>query len=440
MPPKDDRGKDVAEKGVPRLDKVGDIHINNTPLEIKRITRNLREHFSHNQEWEYEKMIARGPGSLSVVVKRKHGNIGGRRRRIIVKRGTSLEGDRDLKIEMAWLEQVRGAAHIGTMIACRADTNIPGSSAITTGLPLRERLFSKTGNVRRGLKKLFGPKDIEEELNLREMAPYPVIILEHMDQGFLDDILRRAVHYNTFIPNRILWSFFLCKVIPRDGTPRSSLVHNMMHTSSFMISREWRFDEHLYPLNSPPMLRLIEFGSASETGDDLGYQFNLWDIAGVMMTLVTRNVTWALSKTSLYRGIRTEATPIVNENQENYPMIDDQLRDLLARCLAQNVQHRPNLEELLREVEHAVRTKTNPEAFSWNLRPLETNESVIQFLERCLYDADVVPGQQPPLLGDEYLTPATKTPRQRAREEREIREHQAKLAAEVAANPFGNIL
>ncbi|KAI1094463.1 kinase-like domain-containing protein [Rostrohypoxylon terebratum] len=395
--------------------------------EKKRVTNHLKDHFSYVPEWKYERIIGEGSGSIAYLIKSKHRSLG-RHRRVVIKRGTSELGDEELRIEMAWLELVRGAEHICTMLACRDDKEIPQTSAIQTGLTFVKRIFAKQGNLRRRVRKVLRRSTLDDELQLRELAPWPVIVLEYMPHGDLKRMVERAKRYNIAVPNRLLWSIFLCLVracigmayhqaLPEGSQTRTetipagqnqhSLVHGSMNLSNIMIGNPFaRFGEHTLG----PVAKLIDLGMAATATDGQGVRYNLWDVSAIMMTLVTLDITWGVSPRTTYRGIQTNATPILGDaGKTRYPLVDDDLRDLLARCLAQNPLHRPGLRDMLAELE--LRITKSAENFPFNLRPGEEDVAVSRFISRCIYDADVLPDPEPrPDIESPFIVPGPPPP------------------------------
>ncbi|KAI2465536.1 hypothetical protein F4781DRAFT_408926 [Annulohypoxylon bovei var. microspora] len=378
-----------------------------TYVEMKRIERNMKEHFSFVPGWDFEKVIGTGKKGIAILVKNKRGLLhGARYRRLVVKRGISDRGDNELRVEIAWFERVRGAAHIANMITSRNDTTLPDDSIPKTSISLIKRLFSKSHTGRR-LRRSRDPRRIDEELQIRELGLYPVIVLEYLENGTFGRLIDRCIHYNATVPNRLLWSFFLCLVracigmayhknlpggarteletIPSDGSTRSELVHGSLHIGNVMIGGgDGRFREHMVA----PIVKLIDLGAAAEGMPGTGTEFNLYDISLMMLMLITKRENIALT-TSYYRGIGTMATQILGTGGglQTFPTLDDDLRDLLARCLAVRREHRPGLREMLTEVGNAVNTKTAA-SYPFNIAPLESDGAIAGFMQRLVYDAD----------------------------------------------------
>lgn len=84
-------------------------------------------------------------------------------RQVIVKLGHSHEDDKDTQKELEILELLRESRHIVNSIDVE----------------------------RSGLRR-------------------PILIMEYLKHGSLYNLQRRVLHLNTAIPNRVLWSIFLC--------------------------------------------------------------------------------------------------------------------------------------------------------------------------------------------------------------------------------------
>lgn len=85
-------------------------------------------------------------------------------------------------------------------------------------------------------------------------------------------------------------------------------------------------------------------------------------------------------------GFSTKATEIMPEgNGAKYPTLDSDLRDFMARCMADEPGNRPSLAEMLEIAEAAVRNKT-PETFEDS--ELETDRAIRDIIQEYIYDAD----------------------------------------------------
>ncbi|RYP09316.1 hypothetical protein DL764_001363 [Monosporascus ibericus] len=107
--------------------------------------------------------------------------------------------------------------------------------------------------------------------------------------------------------------------------------------------------------------------------------------------LCPRGDVRVLRRKSIYKAIQTMATEILPTGDgQKYPMLDEELRDLLARCLAIQPDHRPRLQEMLQTIETAVKTKTAGAFGSYHTR--ETDETIKNVLQILVYDASTTGG------------------------------------------------
>lgn len=107
-----------------------------------------------------------------------------------------------------------------------------------------------------------------------------------------------------------------------------------------------------------------------------------------------------LRKTRTYKGIETHAfsiLPPLGGQQHPLPLLDPDLRDMIARCMAKQEGDRPTLPELLRVVENAVRTK-RPATYAPN-DARETDDAITEVVRKIIYDApppSIAPPPPPP--------------------------------------------
>lgn len=99
-------------------------------------------------------------------------------RKLAVKFGNSRLDDVDLRREIGVLNQLRGSAHIVQIVAAE-DIPVP--------------VDSSSGNQKgKRLKR-------------------PVLVTEYLQNGTLDEFMNRVIDNGHEVPNRILWSIFLCR-------------------------------------------------------------------------------------------------------------------------------------------------------------------------------------------------------------------------------------
>ncbi|OTA60662.1 hypothetical protein K449DRAFT_435053 [Hypoxylon sp. EC38] len=382
--------------------------------EAIRLSSQLRDHLWDNPTWEFEKVIATGFRAVTVLVRHRESELDGKtHRRLVLKRSITPEGDHETFNEIIWYNRLRGSEHIVNMITARYDGSyVPPANAGDENakvVPFFQRLIQRPINPKK-IRKPNDPRRIDEELGLARLAGIPVVVLEYLENGTFNRIIERAIRYNSFIPNRLLWSFFLCMVrscvamayppnrapgkrtvletIPAVGTVPSPLIHNSLHCGNIMFGApDRRFDEHRFA----PVVKFIDLGAAEDRG---GPQLNLEHVSIFMICLITNNKEPDITTTTMYNDTSTKATAILPPNDKKYQQLDPDLRDFLARCLASEVYNRPNLQETLETIENALRTKT-PETFPFNIAPSETDDAIKGFLQKLVYDADDILPEEP---------------------------------------------
>ncbi|KAI1098262.1 hypothetical protein F4804DRAFT_350588 [Jackrogersella minutella] len=406
MPPKqpiDDDEHDYTNEPLPALGNAR--HHRANELEIRRIEIELRDHFAKTRLWKYEKVLGSGFFGTAILVGNKTRRFNSNYRRLVVKRAITDPGETELRNEINWLTRLRGAEHIVAIVASRDDAAVD-PAAVAPREPLFARLF-RSGNSGQ-VRKSRDPRRIDDELNLRGLAGYPVLVLEYLENGTFARLIDRTTQHQTHLPNRLLWSIFLCltracvgmaypmnreggrrnlpEVFPAEGGPPGDLMHRYLHAGNVVFGDvDSTSQEHALI----PIAKFIDFGAAFESPEGTGPGFNIYDISILMLAIITKTRTPNFNEQCIYRDIWTEATEILPEgNGANYPNLDDDLRWLLARCFAIDDQDRPTLQQLLTEVENAVRTKTAG-TFPFAQAPLETDAAIKTFLQNLVYNADV---------------------------------------------------
>ncbi|KAK8069032.1 hypothetical protein PG994_005648 [Apiospora phragmitis] len=367
----------------------------------------IRDHFNSQQpRFVYEDVAGRGSFGITYRVREKlpgGGQKDGTSRRLAVKR--ALDGEEDvLRNEIRWLKELAGSAHIVRIVASHDGVKKQGPVArFVRKLSLR----GSRGNVKDSLVGLQGP----------------VLMMEYLENGDLAQLYYMTIKYGLVVPNRVLWSVLLCLVrafiamayprkadenaepcleeIPGEGTQPLNLDHGDLHMGNVMIGdiASPSGDEH----ELVPILKLIDFGQAIESQD--GMRENLFKISKIMINLITRRVIQVNDKTaSDYKGYRAHATEILPPPPEDpyreykYTSLDPRLRDLIARCLAQEPGERPGLAEMLRVAQAAAAAaagETPAAAAAVSSLPAdrdgdvnETDDAIHAFLKKALYDAE----------------------------------------------------
>ncbi|KAK8878985.1 kinase-like domain-containing protein [Apiospora arundinis] len=340
----------------------------------------VRDHFNDQQpRFVYEDVA--GQGSFGTTYRVREKLPDGGTRRLAVKR--ALDGEEDvLRNEIRWLEELAGSGHIVRIVASHDGVKKQGKIARWA-----RRLSLRTSR---------GSSNIKESL---EGLKGPVLMMEYLDNGDLAQLYYRTIKYGLVVPNKVLWSIFLCQPrleeVPGDGTTPSLLDHGDLHMGNGDIASPSNSEHELVPV-----LKLIDFGQAKENEDAV--QENLFNISKIMINLIARKVVQVQKTVTDYEGFRTYATEILPPPLQSegggtgYKCadLDPELRDLVARCLAQDPSERPGLAEMLRTIQPAAAGKTatamaassSPPGGSSNAN--ETDDAIRAFLQKALYDAE----------------------------------------------------
>ncbi|KAI0838059.1 kinase-like domain-containing protein [Hypoxylon sp. FL0890] len=351
-------------------------------LSIDQIEAELRTHFAVQwRKYTFEGLLGRGAFGLTFRVVEKLS--ADKFRRLAIKRSLRPRQEDDLRNEIEWLKTLRGAEHIVRILASRDDRE----STAGPRRGRRTRLRHSPLNLQDSLTGLYGP----------------IVVLEYLENADITRLYNRLVQHDQLLPNRILWSFFLCLIracvalaypprgaedepnvletVPTDGTAPSMIEHADLHTANIMIGEVGGgFAEH----NLVPPLKFIDFGRTREGFQ--GVSDNVWKISRIMINLIARQQVRISAWISDYQGFETRATEILHHgNGAKYPTLDDDLRDFLARCLADEERDRPTLANMLEIAENAVKNKT---AAAYPGQAGETDEEIRNLLQRFIYDAD----------------------------------------------------
>ncbi|EMR71133.1 hypothetical protein UCREL1_1831 [Eutypa lata UCREL1] len=169
------------------------------------------------------------------------------------------------------------------------------------------------------------------------------------------------------------------------GVAAGNIMQVDLHMGKIMIgSAGGPFSEH----RLVPALKLIDFGFAQR--DPTAVRQNLWKITLQMYTLITKRTGWDMFWPVVpYKGLQTWAVDLLPPNNQ-FDWVDPDLADLMARCMANDPQNRPSLEDMLRETDAGARKLSGmykPPVDMW----AETERVIRAVLKLLVYDADVVP-------------------------------------------------
>ncbi|KAI1457018.1 hypothetical protein F4805DRAFT_204046 [Annulohypoxylon moriforme] len=364
-------------------DRLSDTVVSYGNRTVEEIEADLRAHFATQyQIFTFQGLIGRGAFGLtfSAIEKLSLNSY----RRIAIKRSVDSKRDDDLRNEITWLKTLRGSEHIVRILGSRDD-----SPPLTPA---------------RGARRIPSTRDPLEGITR------PIVVLEYLENADVGRLYNRLVKHDQLLPNRILWSFFLCLIracvalaypingtedqvsqletIPADGRRPSDIEHADLHQANVMIGTAGLgFPEH----SIVPPLKFIDFGRTREGFQGVGD--NVWKISRIMINLIARQEVRISRWITEYQGFETRATEILHHgNGAKYPTLDDDLRDFLARCLADEVRDRASLAYMLQTAEAAVRNKT---AAAFPGQSGETDDAIASLIKRFIYDADTEgPGNQ----------------------------------------------
>ncbi|KAI1375820.1 hypothetical protein F4677DRAFT_420810 [Hypoxylon crocopeplum] len=405
-------------------------HLGIRIYEVERHKEQLRNHFAIDDiPWEFEKVVGWGHEGIAALIRKREGTGKFRPRRnyrLVMKRAMTDRGDYRIRHEIGWYRRLHGAEHIANMISWRddlAEAAIPADVATANATLDVDQLSIRFQHAMRGIfrsprgrgmfkKKFLDLRKIDDELQLLKLAGYPLILIEYLENGTLARLINRINRFSVpHIPNRLLWSIFLCLVracvgmaFPLErpepdrldvmntqletytpGAPiEGGVIHNYLHVGNVMFGDfNTKHREH----RLAPVLKLIDFGECLEGEGETGAYTNMHDVARLMVALISKQLQAPVELPRNYGNYHTTAVEIIpSGNGAKYPLLDTDLRDLVARCLAENARNRPSLAELLIILERAVVEKTAA-SYQFPLSTYETDEVVEHFVQHLILDA-----------------------------------------------------
>ncbi|KAI1296239.1 kinase-like domain-containing protein [Xylaria venustula] len=360
---------------------------------LDHVAKEVRDYFNGLPEFQYEYMV--GVGGYGVALCVRHTTSSERSRRLIVKRARHEAFADDLRNEIDIMSKLNGSAHIAGVVGYKDDREIENQQPQRRRLRLLRRLAT---SLSREPRRHHPQPSSDFLIGLSG----PTLVLDYLENGTLDRLLSKLQQANKAVPNRVLWSIFLCliracaamndlsnrpnsnapeleEIEERQG-PRVSVHHGDMHLGNILFGDAGDFPEHAVI----PPAKLIDFGLAIEHA--AANPLNVMDAAKNMVWLVLRRLTPIGLNSVIHQEILTLGVMLLgNKFLEEYPTIDLELRDLVVRCLAMRPGDRPLLSDLLRTAKHAVATKG--EAFYGPLVPQESDATIQSFVQEHIYDA-----------------------------------------------------
>ncbi|KAI0456467.1 hypothetical protein F5B21DRAFT_153278 [Xylaria acuta] len=263
----------------------------------------------------------------------------------------------------------------------------------------------------------------------------PTLLMDWIENGLLWDFYEKRSELDEPLPNRLLWSLFLClcrmvvglawpprdlgkqargkpalEVIPPlnergERPPKSRLLHGDFHGQNIMIDK-------LEPLEhkSVPLLKLIDFGMSRDLPvranepEDIVVKTNIRAIGEVMLGLLRGNVLGGPGRMDItYNGqptrINSYATDLdklsgkykapaamVAKHQDRIDNLDPEIRSLVAACVAVNVEDRPDIEDLLGIVERNAKNKKADDYKDYKYANNETDTAIKKIVEETMFN------------------------------------------------------
>ncbi|KAI1304798.1 kinase-like domain-containing protein [Xylaria venustula] len=337
------------------------------------LAEEIPAYFTSSTFWQYERMLGHGSYGLAILVGQK--GVGSNGFRMVVK--VALDsGGTQLRNEISWLKQLNGAMHIVRMIAS-TDPQSPH---------LDNNRDPPVAWVFDALVRIRGP----------------LLAMEYVNGGNLTNLFSRMEQERVHMPNRMLWSLFLCMIracigmaypigaaltsakstletIPPGRAP-GLLKHGDIALRNIMIGTPGQEKEHV----TGHVFKLIDFGAAE--GVRAGSPNNLFGISEALASFITMKPYKILNQTRMHKGSQTRGGYLLPGPRGNpYPWLDTDLANLMAECMYLDPGRRPTLAQALDRASNAVLNKT-PNMFA---RPKdETDKAIRNFTQEFILDPD----------------------------------------------------
>ncbi|KAI1269768.1 hypothetical protein F5Y18DRAFT_422720 [Xylariaceae sp. FL1019] len=322
-----------------------------TYLSPQQQAAQIQRCFQDSSSWKYEKLLGAGGFGVALLLSQRGGD--GTPLRIAMKIA-QFGLDEDLKKEILWLRRFHGAKHIVKILAHADDLNNPSQKP--RPVEAGTAPFAEALDVLGGLKG-------------------PAAIIEYLENGDLEDVFERVQRAAANVPNRFLWSLYLCMIracigmeypmnkpygaeatletLPTESEPPSDMWHHDLFARNVMVTGADADPEH----GMGKMFKLIDFGLVKRELTEPGkaHARNLFDVSRMIARLIVRGPIPFIHLT--YNNSMTLGGQMVNANRD-YPWLDRDLSDLLVRCMYSDWKRRPSLAVALQTANNALMNKT----------------------------------------------------------------------------------
>ncbi|KAI1755969.1 kinase-like domain-containing protein [Xylaria castorea] len=348
------------------------------------LAQEIQGYFETSGYWEYEKLLGSGSYGLAVLLRQK-GEHGSHRHRMAVKVALASSAQQ-LRSEISWLKRLHGAKHIVQILAS-CDNLVQPDRELPPKLQHAPPMIGFIDQT--AFSSLAGIQG-------------PVLALEYLENGDMLSLFKRMFNDDVRLPNRMLWSLYLCLIracigmaypisrpigtqsiletIPNDSTPPQGITHNDIAPRNIMLGIEDELDEH----HQGNIFKLIDFGEARTTADpNMGPSENLRAISAYVAFFINM-ADISQRQVVDYKGFGTTAGQLLPQSWgEPYPWLDPDLAGLIAQCMYIDWKKRPTLQQALERASDAVLSKS---PYSFPEPEEETDDAIIEFVQEYVLD------------------------------------------------------
>ncbi|KAI0966408.1 kinase-like domain-containing protein [Xylaria arbuscula] len=349
--------------------------------QAKKLAQEIEVLFETSSYWEYEKLLGYGGFGVAILLRQK-GESEADKQRMALKVALPPAAE-DLRTEIEWLKKLHGSKHIVQILA---SCDRPSRLDWDKNLQVTEEQPLPPQTAFGSLAQLEGP----------------VVALEYIENGDLLTFFRRMTIDDVHMPNRMLWSLFLCLIRacvgmaypigspigtapvlethPTDGRPPQGITHNDIAIRNIMVATGDDLGEH----HIGHLFKLIDFGQTNDfDGPRLGPPRNLLAVARLVAFMI-KMADINMRQTKIYRGSSTYVGEILPQYYGNpYPWLDPDLAGLIAECMYEDVNRRPTLKQVLDRAGDGV---MNKRARSFPEPGEETDDAIREFVQRYILD------------------------------------------------------